>query len=119
MLPSLIELRRVSAAGGRSTVALYDSTFGGGIGMPVAIPGSRGVLFQYCSSGCVTMSLHVLDLRTGRQKSLLSDVAEGWYLPSGRLLYVRRDTLASAVRYSAYWRRAACPISSPSPSATS
>ena len=94
VLPSLIELRRVSVAGGRSTVALYDSTFGGGIGMPVALPGSRGVLFQYCSSGCVTMSLHVLDLRTGRQKSLLSDVAEGWYLPSGRLLYVRRDGIA-------------------------
>jgi serine/threonine-protein kinase len=99
VLPSLIELRRVSAAGGRSTVALYDSTFGGGIGMPVAIPGSRGVLFQYCSSGCVTMSLHVLDLRTGRQKSLLSDVAEGWYLPSGRLLYVRRDGIALEARF--------------------
>jgi len=99
VLPSLIELRRVSAAGGRSTVALYDSTFGGGIGMPVALPGSRGVLFQYCSSGCVTMSLHVLDLETGRQKSLLSDVAEGWYLPSGRLLYVRRDGIALVARF--------------------
>ena len=99
VLPSLIELRRVSAGGGRSTVALYDSTFGGGIGMPMPLPGSRGVLFQYCSSGCVTMSLHVLDLKTGRQKSLLSDVAEGWYLPSGRLLYVRRDGVALVTRF--------------------
>ncbi len=99
VLPSLIELRRVSATGGHSTVALYDSTFGGGIGMPVALPGSRGVLFQYCSSGCVTMSLHVLDLQTGRQKSLLSDVAEGWYLPSGHLLYVRRDGTAFVARF--------------------
>jgi len=99
VLPSLIELRRVHAEGGASTVALYDSTFGGGIGMPVALPESRGVLFQYCSSGCVTMSLHVLDLRTGRQKSLLNDVAEGWYLPSGRLLYVRRDGTALVARF--------------------
>jgi len=99
VLPSLIELRRVSAEGGASTVALYDSTFGGGMGMPVALPGSRGILFQYCSSGCVTMSLHVLDLRTGRQKSLLNDVAQGWYLPSGRLLYVRRDGTALVARF--------------------
>jgi serine/threonine-protein kinase len=99
VLPSLIELRRVSAVGGRSTLALYDSTFGGGMGMPVALPGARGVLFQYCSSGCVTMSLHVLDLETGRQKSLLNDVAEGWYLPSGRLFYVRRDGVALVARF--------------------
>jgi Tol biopolymer transport system component len=99
VLPSEIELRRVSAAGGRSTVVLYDSTFGGGIGMPVALPGSRGVLYQNCSSGCVTMSLHVLDLRSGRHKLLLNDVASGWYLPSGRLLYVRRDGVALVARF--------------------
>jgi Tol biopolymer transport system component len=37
------------------------------------------------------MSVHVLDLRTGKEKRLLDDVAQAWYLPSGQLLYVRRD----------------------------
>ena len=67
--------------------------------MPVALPRSRGVLFQACSSGCVTMSLHVLDLRTGREKRLLDDVAQAWYLPNGHLLYVRRDGVALAAPF--------------------
>ena len=99
VLPSLIELRRVSASGGKGTVVLYDSTYGGGMSMPVALPRSRGLLFQECSSGCVTMSLHVLDLRTGRHKLLLNDAAEGWYLPTGHLLYVRRDGVALVARF--------------------
>jgi hypothetical protein len=57
------------------------------------------VLFELCSSGCVTMGLHVLDLRTGTQKALLDDVVQGWYLPNGRLLYVRRDGVAVAAPF--------------------
>jgi serine/threonine-protein kinase len=95
--PSLQELRRVSASGGPSTVVLsrgQASLAGGGAGMPVALPGARGVLFQLCGSSCVTMSIHVLDLRTGKEKLLLDDVAQAWHLPSGHLLYVRRDGVA-------------------------
>ncbi|HXY70399.1 MAG TPA: protein kinase [Gemmatimonadales bacterium] len=92
--PSLVELRRVGTAGGGGTVVLLDSTNGGGIGMPHALPGSRGVLYQYCSSGCVTMAVQVLDLRTGRHKPLVDNAAAAWYLPPGRLLYVRRDGVA-------------------------
>jgi len=95
--PSLQEMRRVSASGGPSTVALSSgqaSLAGGGAGMPVALPGARGVLFQNCASSCVTMSIHALDLRTGKEKLLLDDVAQASYLPSGRLLYVRRDGVA-------------------------
>jgi hypothetical protein len=97
MPPSLQELRRVSASGGPSTVALRSGTAtlaGGGAGMPVALPGARGVLFQNCASSCVTMSIYVLDLRTGKTKLLLNDVAQAWYLPNGHLLYVRRDGVA-------------------------
>ena len=93
--PSLLELRRVSAAGGPGTVVLSNAALaGGGIGQPVALPGARGVLFQVCGSSCVTMSIHVLDLRTGKEKLLLDDVAQAWYLPTGYLLYVRRDGVA-------------------------
>ncbi|HEX9632114.1 MAG TPA: protein kinase [Gemmatimonadales bacterium] len=97
---SLAGLRRVSATGGSSTVALRDTNLaGGGIGMPVPLPGARGVLFQLCSSGCVSMAIHVLDLRTGLQKPLLEDVAQASYLPMGRLLYVRRDGVAVAAPF--------------------
>jgi serine/threonine-protein kinase len=95
--PSQQELRRVSASGGPSTVALSwgsASLAGGGAGMPIALPGARGVLFQVCGSSCVTMSIHVLDLRTGKEKLLISDVSQAWYLPSGHILYVRRDGVA-------------------------
>ena len=94
---SLQELLRVSASGGPSTVALssgHATLAGGGAGMPVALPGARGVLFQVCGSSCVTISIHVLDLRTGKEKLLLDDVAQAWYLPSGHLLYIRRDGVA-------------------------
>lgn len=89
---SLLGLRRVGANGGGVTVALADPTLGGlGIGSPTALPRARGVLFQACSSGCVTMGLRVLDLKTGKQKLLFNDAAIGWYLPTGELFYVRRD----------------------------
>jgi Tol biopolymer transport system component len=98
--PSILEFRRVSDAGGASTVVMRDTGLaGGGIGIPVALPGARGVLFQVCASGCVTMSVHVLDLRTGKQKVLFDDVAQAWYLPNGYLLYVRRDGVALAAPF--------------------
>jgi Tol biopolymer transport system component len=60
----------------------------------VALPHSRGVLFQYCGSGCVTVGIHVLDLKTGQQKTLLDNVIAAWYLPIGSLLYIRPDGTA-------------------------
>jgi serine/threonine-protein kinase len=100
VVPALNELRRVSASGGEGTVALRDTSLvGGGMGYPVALPGARGVLFQYCGSSCVTMRIHVLDLRTGRQKLLLEDVVQAWYLPSGHLMYVRRDGVVLAAPF--------------------
>jgi len=40
------------------------------------------------------MSLRVLDLRSGEQKLLLGEVVQGWYLPTGQLLYAQRDGTA-------------------------
>jgi serine/threonine-protein kinase len=90
--PDLSKLLRVNASGGTGEVVLNNTGLQGlGFGYPTALPGARGVLFQACSSGCVTMSLRVLDLRTGTQKLLINEVAQAWYLPGGRLLYTRRD----------------------------
>jgi len=93
--PDLTTLRRVDAAGGPATEALHGAAMGGlGVSIPQALPNGRGVLFEACTSGCVAMGLNVLDLRTGKQKRLLDEVAGGWYLPSGQILYVRRDGVA-------------------------
>jgi eukaryotic-like serine/threonine-protein kinase len=98
--PDLLGLRRVSATGGPNTTILSSSALpGGGVGYPVALPGSRGLLFQVCASSCVSMSIHVLDLRSGKEKPLLPDVVQAWYLPDGRLLYVRRDGVALAAPF--------------------
>src|SRR5262249_42311361 len=73
---------------------------GGGIGQPIALPGSRGVLFEYCASQCVTMGMHVLDLKSGKQRLLLDGMAGAWYLPTGQLFYVQRDGAGLVVPFS-------------------
>ena len=98
--PSLLGLRRVSQAGGPSSIAIDDSVFKGLAPIvPTPLPGARGVLFQLCGSGCVTMSLHVLDFKTGREKLVLNNAGMGWYLPSGHLFYVRSDGVALLVPF--------------------
>jgi serine/threonine-protein kinase len=88
-------LLRISADGGGSTLVLEDKALAGlGVGFPYGLPGARGVLFTVCSSGCVGMSLHLLDFRTGRHRVLLNDAAGGLLLPGNQLLYVRRDGTA-------------------------
>ncbi len=97
---SLLGLRRVSASGGSVSVLIADSVFKGLAPLlPTPLPRARGILFEVCASGCVTMELHVLDFRTHREKLVVKDVAMGWYLPTGQLLYVRRDGVALAVPF--------------------
>ncbi|MEP6591763.1 MAG: protein kinase [Gemmatimonadota bacterium] len=92
---SLLGLRRVSDGGADPRVALSDSAMHGDAALlPTALPGGRGVLFTECASNCVVQSLHVLDFRSGREKLLVADGTMGWYLPTGQLLYARRDGVA-------------------------
>jgi serine/threonine-protein kinase len=95
---NLNQLRTVPAAGGASVTVLRDSS-GGGLGYPAALPGGRGVLFENCSSGCVTMGVRVLDLESGAQKVLVADAARAWLLPDGRLFYVRRDGVGLVTKF--------------------
>ncbi len=98
--PSLLSLRRVGESGGAVSVMIADSVFKGLAPMlPTPLPHARGVLFVVCGSNCVTMELHVLDFKTGRQKLVLKNVAMGWYLPTGHLLYVRPDGVALVVPF--------------------
>ena len=97
---SLLGLRRVNQSGGAVTVTLADSVFKGLAPMlPTPLPHGRGLLFQVCASGCVTMGLHVLDFKTGKEKLLVNDAAMGWYLPTGHFFYVRRDGVALLVPF--------------------
>ena len=93
-------LRRVAATGGAVSIALADTVLHGNSPMlPTALPQSRGVLFEDCASNCVTTSLHVLDLKTGKQKKLIDGVGMGWYLPNGELLYLGSDGVANVVPF--------------------
>ncbi len=86
------EFRRVNASGGEHRTVLSDSTYRGyGFMNPTPLPKARGVLFLYCTSGCATTAVRVLDLATGKHKPLLSDAIQAWYLPTGDLMYVRND----------------------------
>ena len=92
---SLLGLRRVSAAGGVSSVVVADTLFKGLAPIaPTPLPHARGVIFTVCASGCVVMDLYVLDFKSSKPKLLLHDASTGWYLPSGHLLYIRRDGVA-------------------------
>jgi Tol biopolymer transport system component len=96
----LLGLHRVPSSGGTVTVVLADSMLRGLAPMlATALPHSRGVLFEVCASNCVTSSLHVLDLRSGRDKLVVSDASRGWYLPTGDLVYLRSDGVATAVPF--------------------
>ena len=98
--PAAHELSRVSASGGPRTRLLLDSAMAGyGIGNLAVLPDGRGVLFTRCSSGCVSTQIHVLDLGTGREHLLLGDAVSASYLPTGHLLYVRRDGAAMAAPF--------------------
>jgi serine/threonine-protein kinase len=99
--PSLSTMSRVSAGGGPSTVVLAPTKAlaGFGLGSLSGLPGARGVVFTVCNSGCVNMSVHVLDLRTKEEHLLLDGVVTASYLPTGHLLIVRRDGSAQAAPF--------------------
>ena len=98
--PGINELSQVSAMGGpRKSLVLDSSLASLGAGNLAALPGGRGVLFTLCTSGCVTQRVNVLDLRTGRHRQLLGDAVSASYLPTGHLLYVRRDGAAMAAPF--------------------
>jgi serine/threonine-protein kinase len=93
-------LRRVTAGGQGGKVVMADSTLRGfGLLNLTPLPRSRGILFVACQSGCFNSTLRVLDLRTGTQKRLIDDGLAAWYLPTGQLLYVRRDGAALAAPF--------------------
>lgn len=93
-------LRRVPAVGGRS--ALVWRSDSANARLPTPLPGGRGVLFTRCIGGsCVIeQNLWVLDLRSGQARRLVLGATAGWYVPTGHVVYVRRDGGMFAVPFS-------------------
>ncbi len=103
--PGARELRRVPGVGGPFTsVWRPDSTDSRAIvgRFPTPLPGGRGVLFSRCTGGACNpeQDLWALDLGSGRARRVVTGAAMGWYLPTGQLIYVRRDGGMFAVPFS-------------------
>ncbi len=86
-----MHLRQVKATGGAvSTLWLSDS---GTLYFPTPLPDSRGVLVVRCAGQQCTreLDLWAVDARTGARALVVADAVKGWYLPSGHIVFVRRD----------------------------
>jgi serine/threonine-protein kinase len=86
-------LRRVPDTGGASTVVWSPGTGSGSVPrLPTALPGARGILLALCrDTACSPGGIALLDLASGKTRDLVPDGVEAWYIPTGQLIYIRRD----------------------------
>jgi Tol biopolymer transport system component len=92
-------LSEVGASGGPVRVLLPDKENLSVITM-WPLPKSRGVLYTGCSGNCSSeSSIHVLDLRSGRDSVIVPNAAGAWYAPTGYLLYTAHDGGLYAMRF--------------------
>ena len=91
-------LWRVPAAGGTPEVIATPDTGKGELKylLPRILPGDRTVIFTVTHTPLPTWEdteIVAQSLQSGERKVLLSGAADGRYLPSGHLVYIRRGTL--------------------------
>lgn len=88
-------LQYVSAAGGSAQpLTTVDATTEGSHRLPHMLPGGKALLLtSMVSSMGNAARLEWLSLETGKRKVLVEDAADGRYLPTGHLVFVRRGTL--------------------------
>ena len=91
-------LWRVSAAGGKPEVIATPDISKGELKylLPYVLPGDRTVIFTVTHSPLPTWEdteIVAQSLATGERKVILQKAADGRYLPSGHLAFVRRGTL--------------------------
>ncbi len=95
------ELRRIPDVGGLpETIWRSDSVTAV---HPTALPGGRSLLYIRCRGGrCgLEQDLWSLDLGSGADRRLLAGVAMARYVPTGHLVYVRRDGAMLGVPFDA------------------
>jgi serine/threonine-protein kinase len=85
------QLRRVADVGGPVTAVWQSDSVLGRFLTP--LPHGQGVLFSRCLGGiCVAdQDLWAVDLRSGDVRRVQAGATMGWYVPTGHVLYVRRD----------------------------
>ena len=91
-------LQYVPAAGGApGTLTTIDATREASHRLPHMLPGGKGVLLtsMVAAIGHATR-IEWLSLDTARRKVLVEDGADGRYLPTGHLVFVRRGVLMAA-----------------------
>ena len=88
-----IGLTLVSAEGGASRALVPDTSRSRANVLTLwPLPGSRGVLYTQCPDNCaLESSVHVFDLRSGVDTTLIPSAAGAWYSPTGHLLYTDRN----------------------------
>jgi serine/threonine-protein kinase len=94
-------LRRVAAGGGEPTVLTTPDVtrHEGNHVFPSVLPGGRGVLFTIMSGDELENALvAVLDLKTGKRKTLIRGGSHAEYVETGHLIYAAAGTLR-AVRF--------------------
>jgi serine/threonine-protein kinase len=67
--------------------------------MMTPLPRGHGVLFTLCNANCSSSSLYVFDARADSARQLVPNVMQGWYVPTGHLLYVDRVGQLLAARF--------------------
>jgi len=93
-------LLRVPAGGGDAEVLTKPDTDRGERDhyFPSVLPDGRGVLFTITSHGLGNREVAVLDLKTGRRKTLIRSGSQAEYIDTGHLIYADGGTLW-AVRF--------------------
>jgi serine/threonine-protein kinase len=75
---------------------------GFGVVFPTAVGRNDVVLVTTCTNNCAHMALESVDLRTGKWKPLMDNVARSWYLPrAGILVMARPDGSVLAAPFDA------------------
>ncbi len=88
---------RVHEDGGPVTVASTDSV--PGLWYPFPLPGARGALFSSCSGDCDYVEIRVLDLDSGRIRTLFEGALSAGYVGTGHVVYTRPDGGLYATRF--------------------
>jgi Tol biopolymer transport system component len=79
------------SGGTPDTLVRSADVLGFGPMLPVALPGSRGIVFNACTLGCNKSDIWVTDLRTKKTRRLVENATFPRYSVTGHLLYSNRS----------------------------
>jgi serine/threonine-protein kinase len=90
----------VSENGGAIDTIVTSPTIGGLAPVhPIALPGSRGVLFTSCTLYCNRADVMVVDLATRKVRLLAENASRAQYSPTGHLVYVDAQGTGVAIPF--------------------